>query len=821
MEGRIFKRFCILVLGVMFVWGFKSSVYAAEREAVVTTSEAFMDALRQNTSTITVNGEITVDNGADLDGRMRPVMIPAGTTIQGVTGSKVCFRSPVQIQGDGVCFKDIGLEFTSSNGLGSIPHREIFLAGHSLILDNVVTYRQGGNDPLLGTEAELLPTVYAGGYTGTKNGTNASLTVRNSKEKTMFQAIYLCHGSEFDNKSPYQGNAVLDMDAQAMVRGRVDASLNSKAEISISGATVFKDARAKEFYGNENTTLTVSRTLMEKAAVENVENLVLKEEACLFLTKASLKNVTLKSGACLDLNGVAGDSVISGNFTGESEQTEKRGNLVMNQQGSLSINGSVAGTTQFQTKDRNFPGVLTVGKTYITVSRGLSREDNFVLSQKTIDNGYKLRYTGRSWIGERQQSEDISISRIEILSGPDRVDLDSIMVPGDGITANEAIYFQVAWYNGRGEVLGSDVVEENYLYDLDYVIPIKTEYWTSDDPGILEKTDWGQPVYLVPSNVNPGRYVLQGQPGAQPGNYTFLFCSEYCETYPVTVADVKALKSSVKKEHPVIFYQQGLVEPGNPVEPDNPGGHVHAYSGVLTTPAGCTQMGIRTYSCICGDTYTEYIPVLGHKYEESKTPATMQNSGSIRRVCSLCGYASDLAEFSPIKKVTLNKSDYIWNGKVKTPTVTVKDSAGNQLSPGRNYTVSYSRGRKNPGIYTVTVTFQGNYSGKVTKTFTIRPKGSSLVKLSGKAKGFQAVWKKQPSQTSGYQLQYCMDKKFKGKTAKIVKIKKNTTVKKDVLKLKAKKTYYVRIRTYKTVKVNGKNKTLYSDWSKIKKIQTK
>ena len=46
-------------------------------------------------------------------------------------------------------------------------------------------------------------------------------------------------------------------------------------------------------------------------------------------------------------------------------------------------------------------------------------------------------------------------------------------------------------------------------------------------------------------------------------------------------------------------------------------------------------------------------------------------------------------------------------------------------------------------------------------------------------------------------------------------------VKLDVSKLKSKKKYYIRVRTYKTVKVNGKSKKIYSGWSKVKAVTTK
>ena len=82
------------------------------------------------------------------------------------------------------------------------------------------------------------------------------------------------------------------------------------------------------------------------------------------------------------------------------------------------------------------------------------------------------------------------------------------------------------------------------------------------------------------------------------------------------------------------------------------------------------------------------------------------------------------------------------------------------------------------------------------------------------------TWNKQAAQIDGYQIQYCTSAKFKGKTLKAVTVKKNSTVKK-ISKLAGKKKYYVRIRTYKTVKVNGKSKKLYSDWSGKKAVNTK
>ena len=59
------------------------------------------------------------------------------------------------------------------------------------------------------------------------------------------------------------------------------------------------------------------------------------------------------------------------------------------------------------------------------------------------------------------------------------------------------------------------------------------------------------------------------------------------------------------------------------------------------------------------------------------------------------------------------------------------------------------------------------------------------------------------------------------KGVKTSTIKKYKTTSKTISKLKSKKKYYVRVRTYKTVKINGKSTKLYSGWSKTKAVKVK
>lgn len=781
--------------------------------ATVTNHDELMTALEEKKSPITVQGTFAIKSAADTDGRMLPIKIPENTVIQGTGDAQIISRSPIQLEGNGVCFQNIGLVFNSSDELNSVPHREIFLAGYSLTLDNVRTYLKGGTI-LDGTEEELLPTVYAGGYTNTSIGGNASLTVRNSNDETMFKAIYMGHNQGNDNKKPYNGNAVLNLDAKVTVRENIVTSGNSKAAINISGGAN-QAAQAKKFYGNENTTLTVDSPLVENAVLDNIGNVVLRNGACLSPETESLCNVTLQSGACLDLNDVY-NAVITGDFTGETDAAKEKGILVLNREGRLQIDGKITGTTQFQTEHRNTPGILLPDRAYIIADREKATESNFVLTQKSIENGYELKYSDGVWKTDPLILREIG--RIEIPYAPSKVDLAKISSYDEEKISEGDPYFEVKWYDKKDNVFDDSEIEEGQFYASDQVLCIRTEYWKSDAQDVLSKTDWLQPVTFMPLEGYSGRYYLQKYDDVTTGDYTFLFLSSYCEGDLIRVEDVKALKDTVMAERQVIFYDGNTGEAEKP-EPEKPE-HTHSYQSAVTKEATCTEKGIRTYTCSCGNKYTEELAVLSHKYIVKISPATVKNNGKIQQSCQVCSAAGSASVIYKPRKLTLNKTDFSYDGKVKTPSVTVKDSQGNSLRKGTDYQIKYPKGRKNPGVYSVAIVLQGNYSGKMTGSFTIRPKKTSLKKVAAKSKGMQVTWNKQAAQIDGYQIQYCTSAKFKGKTLKAVTVKKNSTVKK-ISKLAGKKKYYVRIRTYKTVKVNGKSKKLYSDWSGKKAVNTK
>lgn len=168
---------------------------------------------------------------------------------------------------------------------------------------------------------------------------------------------------------------------------------------------------------------------------------------------------------------------------------------------------------------------------------------------------------------------------------------------------------------------------------------------------------------------------------------------------------------------------------------------------------------------------------------------------------------------SATPNVKLSTSTYTYNGKVKTPGVKV--SVNGTVLTKDNYSVSYGKGRKNVGKYTVKVTLKNDYAGSKTVSFKINPPKSAVKKLKKGKKSFTVYVKKQSKQTSGYQVQYSTSKKFKSPKAKSLTSYKKTKFK--VKKLKKHKKYYVRVRTYKKV---GKAK-YYSSWSSAKSVKTK
>ena len=165
------------------------------------------------------------------------------------------------------------------------------------------------------------------------------------------------------------------------------------------------------------------------------------------------------------------------------------------------------------------------------------------------------------------------------------------------------------------------------------------------------------------------------------------------------------------------------------------------------------------------------------------------------------------------KKATVSGiSTKAFTGKNITQSITVKYN-GKTLKNGTDYTVSYSNNKK-VGKATVKITGKGKYCGVITKTFKINPAKQEIQKLTAKSKAFFVDWAQKGSAT-GYEIQYATNSKFT--RAKKVTITNNKTDKTTISKLSGKKKYYVRVRSYTTVK----GTKYYGAWSASKSVTTK
>ena len=165
------------------------------------------------------------------------------------------------------------------------------------------------------------------------------------------------------------------------------------------------------------------------------------------------------------------------------------------------------------------------------------------------------------------------------------------------------------------------------------------------------------------------------------------------------------------------------------------------------------------------------------------------------------------------KKATVSGiSNKSYTGKNITQSITVKYN-GKTLKKGTDYTVSYSN-NKSIGTATVKIAGKGSYTGTITKTFKINPAKQEIQKLTAKSKAFFVDWAQKGSAT-GYEIQYATNSKFT--SAKKVTITNNKTDKATVSKLSGKKKYYVRVRSYTTVK----GTKYYGAWSASKSVTTK
>ena len=285
---------------------------------------------------------------------------------------------------------------------------------------------------------------------------------------------------------------------------------------------------------------------------------------------------------------------------------------------------------------------------------------------------------------------------------------------------------------------------------------------------------------------------------------------------------------------------------------------VHKFDGVTVTKAATlTETGKATYTCtLCGKKLIRAIPKLKDistlsitlsttKYTfdgKAKTPAVTVKDGSktlVKGTDYTLTYASNTnagtasvtvkgkGKYAASKKISYTieaanlsgaslsgvKGSYVYTGTGITPAVKVT-MLDRTLGLGSEYTVSFSS-NKEIGAAKITVKGTGNFKGSKSISFGIVPKSTEISKLTSSKAGKIAVkWKKNATVT-GYQIVYSTDKTFASK--KSATVEGAATVSKNLSKLTSGKTYYVKIRCFKTV---GSTK-YYSSYSAVKSLKAK
>lgn len=183
-----------------------------------------------------------------------------------------------------------------------------------------------------------------------------------------------------------------------------------------------------------------------------------------------------------------------------------------------------------------------------------------------------------------------------------------------------------------------------------------------------------------------------------------------------------------------------------------------------------------------------------HSYETViLSKATMTQDGKYVKLCKVCSdeYSSGVIEKAC--SAVLSQTKYTYDAKAKTPAVTVRDSKGRTLKNGRDYTLTYSSGRKNVGKYAVRITFKGNYSGKTYLYFDILPGVTSKLDAAQSTSAVTLTWKAVAGAT-GYRVYL-----FDAKTKKYSKLANTKAVSYTVGKLQAGTNYQFAVRAYTIV----------------------
>lgn len=157
--------------------------------------------------------------------------------------------------------------------------------------------------------------------------------------------------------------------------------------------------------------------------------------------------------------------------------------------------------------------------------------------------------------------------------------------------------------------------------------------------------------------------------------------------------------SGLVTQNDTLIAALGTVDDSSDDSGDDSGGtgedtHTHSYTSEVTTAATCETAGVRTYTCECGETYTESIPAIGHNYVDG--------------ICSVCGAADpDYDAGGDTNALTMtrndtNQSSSVWYDESGAEFDCVKNGyfykSGAVADADCEVTIGFTAGSNNSGI---------------------------------------------------------------------------------------------------------------------------
>ena len=121
--------------------------------------------------------------------------------------------------------------------------------------------------------------------------------------------------------------------------------------------------------------------------------------------------------------------------------------------------------------------------------------------------------------------------------------------------------------------------------------------------------------------------------------------------------------------------------------PGNNGGgdvHTHSYTEAVTKAATCTTAGVKTFTCECGNTYTETIAATGHSWNDGVvTVEPTENTEGVKTyTCTVCGETKT-------ETIPVIEHNHNYTSNIVAPTCTEQGYTEHVCACGDSYKDTY------------------------------------------------------------------------------------------------------------------------------------